>query len=236
MEPPEVPPLLALHGVPTSPALWGLLPCAVEAPTLAGLSDGAPVPASLTGWLEALRPRVRPDTVLVGHDLGGVLAALLAVERPVRGLVLSGTSLSPAYWALVRASAWPGLERYFYRRHGGRKFLVGGLVPALHDDALRTFLPDVAPDDLPARMRAIARLMRVPADLVDRLRATGVPIRMIWGRHDPWYPLPLARRLARQLGADLRVVEAGHLAPWEDPDGFAAALAGWPMSPRTRPR
>lgn len=236
METPDVPPLLALHGVPTSPALWGRLPCAVEAPTLAGLSDGTPVPASLAGWLEALRPRVRPDTVLVGHDLGGVLAALLAVEHPVRGLVLSGTSLSPAYWALVRASSWPGLERYFYRRHGGRKFLVGGLAPALHDDALQTFLPGLASDDLPARMRAVARLMRVPADLVARLCTRGVPIRLVWGRRDPWYPLPLARRLARQLGADLRVVEAGHLAPWEDPEGFAAALADWPMSPKAPPR
>jgi pimeloyl-ACP methyl ester carboxylesterase len=201
----------------------------VRAPALRGLATQDP-PAvwSLQGWLDALRPQVTPDTVLVGHDLGGVLAAMLAAERPVRALVLSGTSLSPWYWRAVRLSAVPGLSAYFYGRHGGRKFLLGGLRPALHAAALDTFAlrpghPSAIPD-LPARMRCTARAMRLPPDLVGRLRARRVRTALVWGARDPWYPPGLARRLARALHAPLTTLDAGHLAPWEDAEGFTQAL------------
>ena len=242
---------LAIHGLPTGPGLWGRLGLDVEAPALSGVGTAAPSACTLDGWMSELRQLLNGDTVLVGHDLGGVLAAMLAAERAaagqrVAGLALSGTSLSPAYWAAVRASAWPGLWRYFYRRHGGRRFLLGGMAAERHAEALSAFglaLDGFTPGglspghpaaipDLPARMRATAAGMRLPAGLTGRLRAGGFPIRLIWGRRDPWYPLWMARRLAADLGAGLATVEAGHLAPWEAPEAFAAALrAVWPDLP-----
>ncbi len=224
---------VAIHGLPTGPGLWGRLGLEVTAPALSGVGTAAPSACTLDGWMSELRPLINGDTVLIGHDLGGVLAAMLAAERAaagqrVAGLALSGTSLSPAYWAAVRASARPGLWRYFYRRHGGRRFLLGGMAPERHAAALEAFglspgHPAAIPD-LPARMRAAAAGMRLPAGLAGRLRAGGFPIRLIWGRRDPWYPLWMARRLAADLGAGLAAVEAGHLAPWEAPEAFAAAL------------
>ena len=121
--------VLAIHGVPTSPALWSrlALDVPVDAPPLAGLAtEAAPSRWDVGVWLDELRPRVDADTWLVGHDLGGILAAMLAVERPVRGVVLCATSLSPTFaWAL-RATAWPLAWRYFYRRHGGRRLCRDG--------------------------------------------------------------------------------------------------------------
>ena len=220
------PRILAIHGVPTSPGLWSRLALAfpVDAPPLAGLATEA-VPArwDMGVWLDALRPRVDADTWLVGHDLGGILAAMLATERPVRGVVLCATSLSPLFGCALRATAWPLVWRYFYRRHGGRRFLTGGLPITMERDAVDTFL-DAAPSGFPERMRATARALRIPRDLVARLRDTSTRVSMIWGRRDPWYPLPLARRLAGSLGARLTVLEAGHLAPWEAPRAFSAVI------------
>ncbi len=218
--------IVAIHGVPTSPALWARLQVdgVLEAPALAGLAtDAVPTRWDMATWLADVRPRVDAGTVLVGHDLGGILAALLAVERPVRGLVLCATSLSPVFGWALRATAWPLAWRYFYRRHGGRRFLLGGLPVHLHGAATDTFL-GAAPVGLADRMRSTARALSIPSDLVSRLRDTSIPVSLIWGRRDPWYPLPLARRLAYALGAELTIIEAGHLAPWEAPVAFGHAL------------
>jgi 3-oxoadipate enol-lactonase len=220
------PSILALHGLPTHPGLWGRLGLTVQAPPLRGLvsgTGGLPDVTHIDTWLADLREQVTPDTVLVGHDLGGVLAAMLAAERPVRALVLSGTTLDPWYWALVRASAIPGARRYFYDRHAGRKFLTGGMSGGLQQAAIATFLGDV-PSDYADRMRRVAAGMRVGPGLLRKISDTGVDVSLVWGRLDPWYPVAFARRLALRLRARLEVVEAGHLAPWEAPDAYARAL------------
>jgi pimeloyl-ACP methyl ester carboxylesterase len=219
--------VVALHGVPTSPRLWSRLDVGVPvvAPALAGLATDEPRSRwDLDGWLDAVRPMLDADTVLVGHDLGGLLATILAVQVPVRALVLSATSLSPLFAAGLRWSAAPLLWRYFYRRHGGRRFLTGGLPDALRQEVIDTFLAS-APRDLPERMRSTASALRIPHDLEERLRDTSVRVSLVWGRRDPWYPLPLARGLARRIGADWTVLDAGHLAPWEAPGAYSAAVA-----------
>ncbi|MFZ5478032.1 MAG: alpha/beta fold hydrolase [Myxococcota bacterium] len=201
--------LLAIHGLPTSPALWSRLPFPVDAPLLPGVDTDEPF--SLDALVAHLRPRVRGDTVLVGHDLGGVVAAMLGAETGAP-VVLTGTALGP-YWAMVRATArWP-LHRYFYERHAGRKFLAGSVSPARAAEAMAAFSP--VP---PARMRAIARAMRPPA--IPRLR----DVRLVWGRDDRWYPPFVARALARRFRVPVTWVPGGHLCPWEHPDAFAAAL------------
>ena len=150
--------------------------------------------------------------------MGGVLVAMLA--QPGQRIVLSGTSLGSRYWTGIRMTAWPGLQRFFYARYAGRRFLKqGGLVE--HADGLLEAFGEHG-EDWSERMRRIAKGMQPPKDLVRRLERCDV--RLAWGRSDPWYPLRIPRGLARKTGAKLHVLNAGHFAPWEDPVGFEKVI------------
>ncbi len=204
---------LALHGLPTHPGLWARVPLELDAPELHG---------TLSEQVAAVVPRIRPETTLIGHDMGGVVAAeaaLLAADRGVvaRRVVLCGTALGP-YWAAVRASAWPFVWRYFYARHGGRHFVAGAVAPERREEALRLF-----PGADPTGMRNIARSMRPRPGLAQELAAR-VPVGLIWGRQDRWYPAPVAYALARAVGSRILWVDGGHFVMWESPEAWAAAL------------
>lgn len=216
-----MPHIVALHGLPTSPAIWARLPVSLAAPALRGLSTpAAREDYSLGGFVREVLPLVDGDTVLIGHDLGGVIAAMAAVVRRPRALVLCGTALGP-YWAPVRATAWPGLAGFFYDRYGGRRFLAGAVSAERREEVLEAFDPARVPD-LPARMRAVAAAMRPPAGLARALR--GVPTALLWGEEDRWYPDVVARAVSRGTGAPLSRVPGGHLCMWERPDAWAAGL------------
>jgi pimeloyl-ACP methyl ester carboxylesterase len=173
----------------------------------------------LAAQVERVLPRVRPDTVLVGHDMGGVVAAMVALRaRPAR-VVLCGTALGP-YWAAVRATALPFAWRYFYARHGGRRFVAGAVDPSRSADALAAF-----PGADPVEMRAVARSMRPPESLAVALGAA-TRVDLLWGRHDRWYPPWVARAVARGTGGQITWVNGGHFAMWEAPAEWAAALHG----------
>jgi pimeloyl-ACP methyl ester carboxylesterase len=216
--------LLALHGLPTSPRLWERLQLPPNwellAPPVSGLgSDGTPEDWSLDSCVEQLRPLAVNADMLVGHDLGGVLCAMLA--KPGQGVVLSGTALG-LYWSAIRLTTLPPVHRWFYERHAGRRFLSGGCLPE-HAGSLLEAFGDHG-EDWPARMRRIARAMKPPPDLARRLRSCGV--RLVWGNRDPWYPQRVARAVQRTTGGQLHWLTCGHFAPWEDPRGFGAILTG----------
>ncbi len=214
--------IVALHGLPTSPALWGRLPLSLVAPAFRGVSTPEPrADWSIDSFVDEIAPLLTPETVLVGHDMGGLVAAVAVTRHRVRALVLTGTALGP-YWAAVRLTARAPLHRYFYEAYAGRRFLTGAVSPARGADVLAAFPPV---PDLPARMRAIAREMRAPPGLAAAVAAR-VPVTLVWGRSDRWYPPPVVHAVARGLGAPIRWVEGGHLCMWEHPDAYAAALAG----------
>lgn len=212
--------IVAIHGLPTSPALWARVPLDIVAPALRGVATPEPREDwSLPSFVAEILPLLDADTTLVGHDLGGVVAAMAALERPVRRLVLCGTALGP-YWAMVRATALPPLHRYFYERHAGRRFLTGGVSPALHDAVLATFPPV---PDLARRMRWIAARMSPPPDLARRVAAR-TDVSLLWGRDDRWYPPFVVSGLRRATGARVSYAPGGHLAMWEHPEVWGRAL------------
>ena len=118
--------LVALHGLPTSPRLWErlVLPTGwhLECPAVPGLGeDGTPSDWSLSSCVQALSVQCASADVIIGHDMGGVLAAMCA--RPTQTVVLSGTALA-VYWWAIRATAWPLAHRWLYQRHGGHRFVT----------------------------------------------------------------------------------------------------------------
>ena len=208
--------IVAIHGVPTSPRLWENLPFSVVAPALRGVgTDEYREDWSLESFVEEILPWIEEDTVLVGHDLGGVIAAMATLHRKPKRLVLSGTALGP-YWAAVRLTALPGLQRYFYARHGGRHFVAGAVSASFRTKALSTF-----PGMDPEKMRKIAKAMRPPARLAQQIP---VPWVLLWGQQDRWYPPSVARAVARGTGAPLHFVRGGHFCMWEAPEDFGKAL------------
>jgi pimeloyl-ACP methyl ester carboxylesterase len=221
--------VLAVHGLPTSPRLWERLQLPpnweLTAPQVPGLGDeGTPSDWSLESCVEELSPLANNADLLVGHDLGGVLSAMMA--RPGQSVILSGTALG-LYWSAIRLTTLPQVHRWFYERHGGRRFLAGGCLPE-HAGSLLEAFGDHGPD-WAARMRRIAKGMKPPRDLARRLRSCGV--RLIWGRRDPWYPHRVAGAVQRTTGGQLHWLSCGHFAPWEDPRGFAAVLTGRDQRP-----
>ena len=125
------PPVVFLHGNPTSSRVWrNVLPHVAEghrvlAPDLIGMGDSGKPDIDyrfvdharyLDAWFEALELR---DVVLVGYDWGGSLAMDWATRHPnrVRGLVMFETFLRPMEWRewspqgaeLFRALRTPGV-------------------------------------------------------------------------------------------------------------------------------
>jgi pimeloyl-ACP methyl ester carboxylesterase len=235
----EGPAVLLLHGVPTSGALWAdVVPPLVAAghrvivPDLPGWGGsaplvGAPTPSAHARWLVTLLDELgEAAPVVAGQDLGGHLALELLVRGRARAAVLT-SAWGGLGWLGARLTALPLLERFFYRRYGGRLYLRRGAVPDRRAAALATFGPALADPAVVPRMKAIARgfspgpLARLPG----RARATGCPIHCIWGAADPFIPPAMARRVAAGLGAELRLLEgARHLAPFDRPAAWARAL------------
>ena len=111
------PPIVFLHGNPTSSYLWRnvLEPLARHgrclAPDLIGMGDSDPLPDSGPGryrfvehreYLDALLTAlgVAADVVIVGHDWGGVLGVDWARRHPgaVRGIAYLETLVAPVSW------------------------------------------------------------------------------------------------------------------------------------------
>lgn len=218
--------VLFLHGVPTSGRLWDGVRRALGpdvetfAPDLAGFGAAPPVAdPSPERLLAPLLPWVDARTHLVGQDLGGLLAAMIAARMPVASLTLSSTALGLGWLPAALTAAAP-FNRYFYRKYAGRRWLELGVSPERRAHFLAQF-----PGADPAWMEAIAR--RLPLWAGHRLRPAA-PTWCLWGAEDVSVPVVYARALAWRLGAGLTLLPGlRHYACWEGPERYAAALRGF---------
>ncbi|HJN77669.1 MAG TPA: alpha/beta fold hydrolase [Myxococcota bacterium] len=221
------PPLLLLHGVPTSSLLFrdvmDHLPGRVIAPDLPGYGDSAPLRAVDLGayvdWLEAFLSMLGLDSVTVaGQDFGAYLGAGLAGRGRVEALVLTSTALSWG-WAPSVLAALPPFDRLFYSLFGGRAYLAraerGQVLTALHVGRIES------DPDLVGRMRRTALAIRG----VDPEPLRQIPTTCIWGSEDPLFPAWMGRRTAAAIGARWQLIEGGrHTLPWDRPLQWAAAV------------
>jgi pimeloyl-ACP methyl ester carboxylesterase len=81
----------------------------------------------------------------------------------------------------------------------------------------------------PGFLRAVSELWRGFAspehDLREQAPQIAAPTLVIWGRRDPVIPVKVGRRIAATIpGAQLVVLDSGHVPHTTDPDGFAAQL------------
>jgi 2-hydroxymuconate-semialdehyde hydrolase len=251
---PGATPVVLLHGIPTSAVLWRRLGPTLSAegfrafaPDLLGYGrSGEPTKGRygladqaryVHQFISSLGLR---DIVLVGHDIGGGVAQLLAVSHPelVVGLVLVDT---------VVETNWPVLT---VRAIGTRPFSYAGVPLDLalgfkrvlgwalrqtmrHPGRLTSPVLDAYASAFEGR-GGTAQIARLARDLTSkdtqalspRLAATAIPTLIIWGEHDTVLDPESGRTLAGALpDSDFVLVEdTGHLVPEESPFVLADAM------------
>jgi pimeloyl-ACP methyl ester carboxylesterase len=241
------PPIVFLHGPGEFAAKWlRVIPDLVTthrfiAPDLPahGASDGMDVRLDadrMLAWLSDLIERTCPTPpVLVGHVLGGVIAARFAVDHSdrIHRLVLVDTlglaKFRPApRFALTMLHFMMRPNEHTYDRFMRQCSAdLDGLRQQMGErwDPFATYTLERARD--PAA-RAVGRLMRelgVPRIPPEDLARIAVPTSLIWGRLDRANRLPVARDASVRHGWPLHVIENCADDPARDqPQAFLEAL------------
>jgi pimeloyl-ACP methyl ester carboxylesterase len=240
--------VLLLHGIPTSSRIWDgvgdelTTHFDVIAPDLVGYGESAkPVDRDVSMAAQAvLMPKLLDElgverVVLVGHDLGGAVAQLMAVDAPERvaGLVLID-SVSFDSWPIFRMRVMRATAPPFARRwpHAWFRFFESSLrryVPAGEPrEALAASLAAWSSDRAAAEAffrNARAMDPRITEEVAPRLAEIRVPAHVVWGKRDPFQKVRWAPKLRDAIpGATLTVLNGGHFLPWDRPAEVAAEI------------
>jgi pimeloyl-ACP methyl ester carboxylesterase len=241
------PPVLLLHGFASSLYTWAeVLPSlaaghevvAVDLPGFGGSTVRPDITAeTLVEAVPGLLDRLGLARVdLVGHSLGGAVAAAVSVRHPerVETLVLvdaAGFNFASADrpW-LLRLLASPA-GRLFELLPVRRQVVALGLRQVFFDDARVT--PErvdeyTAPLLRPGTVRALRSILRSPDSLgiPQRLSEIRRPTLVVWGADDTWIPLADAGRFLAAIPGARKVVisSCGHIPQEERPAELARAL------------
>ncbi len=162
---------------------------------------GAGGPEELTDAVEGLADALGIERMhLVGHSMGGAVAALAALRRPERAASLT---------LIAAAGLGPEIDGAFidgFIRAGRRREAVEVLSRLVYDpkSVSRAMVEEVLRykrlDGVPAALTAIAAAWfpggRQSLDLTERLKALTIPVQLIWGRADRIIPAAHAEALA----------------------------------------
>jgi hypothetical protein len=187
---------------------------AIELP---GDDDGAGLPEYTRRVVDAIGGR--DDVVLVAQSLGGFTAPLVANEVPVGGIVLVNAMIpspgeTPGAWWENTGSV-QARERAAGRHGYDTQFDVD--VYFLHDVS-----QDVAAAGAEHQRDEAAAVF---ASACDFEAWPAVPIRVVAGADDRFFPLEFQREVARErLGIEPDVLPGGHLIALSQPISLARYL------------
>lgn len=189
---------------------------------------------NLDAWLSHLG---LDRVILVGHDLGGGVAQIAAVERPERcaGLLLTN-AIAYDSWPIPIVRAMRAIPQLVASTPPPLlKASIGTLVARGHDNATvaRESL-DVHLSHYAAQGRgagtALARQVtaldvRDTLRIAERLPDLDVPARIVWGLADQFQKASYGERSARDLRARAIGIPGGkHFTPEDHPEVIAAAI------------
>jgi pimeloyl-ACP methyl ester carboxylesterase len=242
----EGPALLLLHGFPTSAHLWrDLVPILaprfrVLAPDLLGYGDSGkpPDPQALTirsqaaAMRELLSQLEIEDIAIVGHDIGGGVAQLLALEREPNTLVLIDT-ISFDSWPIegvrmLQTARDDQVDEGFVRGVVGMALELGMSEPKRLpeedlDELLRPWLAE--PHALIRAARSIDGEGLVGTE--ERLGQVEARTLVLWGEDDPYQPAENAERLGEIMpGATVALIPgASHYVTEDAPEVVLPLIA-----------
>ncbi len=241
-------PVVFVHGIPTSPRLWRrVIPHVQNARSIAfemvgygaSIEEGRNRDISVAQQAEYLASFMRQteigSAIVVGHDLGGGVAQILAVRHPelVDGLVFTN-AIAYDSWPISGVKAMramgPLVERLPVEvfRYILRAFLQGG-----HDDSSRAkesfdeHWPYYEAGGGGAAFVRQARSLNQQdtVAVADQIPNLDVPARLAWGTADQFQPVGYGYRLAYELGAPIQRIEGGkHFTPEDHPEEIADAV------------
>jgi pimeloyl-ACP methyl ester carboxylesterase/ubiquinone/menaquinone biosynthesis C-methylase UbiE len=244
----EGPPVVLLHGPGEYGAKWlRVIPYLVTthrviAPDLPGHGaseaiDGTPGVDRILGWLDDLIECTCPTPpALVGHILGGAIAARFAIDRSERisrlvlvdALGLAPFQPTPDFGlALAEFLSEPTEEAHdrLWRRCA---FDLDTMRDRLGErwEWIKAYnLNRARTPGLQAVQHSLMEQFGIPAIPPADLARIAVPTTLIWGRHDLATPLPIAQAVSTRHGWPLHVIEdVGDDPPMEEPEAFLEAL------------
>jgi 2-hydroxymuconate-semialdehyde hydrolase len=252
------PAVVLIHGIPTNAYLWrnvvpSLVAAGFEAITFDLLGYGAsdkPADADLgiksqsEILVEALRALDWSGGMLVGHDIGGGVAQLIAVDHPeiVTRLVLVDSIVYDSFpepgIARLKDPAWDSIlgAADFDLKRGLTKGFTRGMVhanritPELIDAYERPFH---GIEGRLAYLRA-ARALRTEelSSRMDAVEKLELPTLVVWGAEDVFQPLNAGKHLAQTMAnGRFEVIEhAGHFLPEDVPDALTHLIVAFASS------
>jgi 2-hydroxymuconate-semialdehyde hydrolase len=193
---------------------------------------------------QALQALGWPGGTLVGHDIGGGVAQLIAVDHPgiADRLVLIDSIVYDSFpepgIARLEDPAWDIIlgAPDFDLKKGLTKGFTRGMV---HADRITAEMFDAyerpfrGVEGRLAYLRA-ARALRTEelASRMDAVEKLALPTLVVWGAADVFQPLESGERLARAMShGRFEVIEqAGHFLPEDAPERLAALIASFVAS------
>lgn len=242
------PPAILLHGFPTSSYLWrDLVPMLAPrfraiAPDLLGYgdSDRPQDPSELTIVRQATYVRELlgaldlADPAVIGHDIGGGIAQLLALEGDVRTLVLVD-SIAFDSWPIeavrMLQDAEPaGVDEGFARALVGVALDTGMARPGRLGEMDREEYARPWSADPMAVIRAARGIDgHGLAGTEERLGALDARALVVWGEDDPFQPAEWAERLGEAIpGATVALLPGcSHYVTEDAPEAVLPLIADY---------
>jgi haloalkane dehalogenase len=249
------PDVLFVHGWPVSgatfrtllPHLSDHLTChVIDLPGTGSSRFTATTPLSIEHHIESVRRTLDllelTDVAVVGHDSGGLIARhAVAGDARLRAMGLINTEpptdVSWRFKLFLTARHLPGFGaglgwaagRKRLRRNGfvlGDAFADSSLLDGEFDEFFLQPL-HTSPDHRRAAVRLLRSFdMQHVRDLAEVHRRIDVPVQLVWGDQDPFFPVARAREMVDTFpDARLAVIEgAGLFAHEERPAEVAQAL------------
>jgi pimeloyl-ACP methyl ester carboxylesterase len=245
------PDVLFVHGWPVSSATFRkLLPHLVDhvtchlidLPSAGSSRFDAGTPMSIHQHIETVRRVVDllglDQVAVVGHDSGGLIARHAMVgDTRLRAMGLINTEPPEPGWrfkAFIAARHLPGLSAGLGWVAGNRRVRRSRLVfgdafadRSLLDGEFDEFF--FAPlRGIPARREAAAKLLRSfdmqhVTDLPRIHGQIGVPVQLVWGDKDPFFPVAEAKKMVDEFpDARLEIIEGAGLFSHEERAGEVA--------------
>ncbi len=221
------PDVLFVHGWPVSGATWRkLLPhlvdhvtChVIDLPSAGSSRFDSDTPLSIAQHITSVQRVVDllglESVAVVGHDSGGMIARHAMVDDPrLRAMGLVNTEPANPGWrfnSFVASRRLPGLSAGLGWVAGAPRIRRTKLVfgDAFADRSLlegefdEFFFRPL--HEIPARREAAAKLlksfdMRHVTGLTDVHRRIDVPVQLVWGERDPFFPVALARSMVDEF-------------------------------------